>query len=131
MTRRHLRNIERTDARRVPPHVSLERLMRLFEADRRDYVWPDAVETPTSITETGQDGDERAGSVSVEGGRDFDCCAARDRDVAEAVAHEREVIARWVQDGAPGFTYYKGARNAGEAMALAIRAGAHHKGADS
>lgn len=75
MTRRHLRNIERTDARRVRTvtfHMSAELInwKRTFaaaakaitDAHRRDYVWPDAVETPTSGTETGQDGDEGADS---------------------------------------------------------------------
>ena len=68
MTRRHLRNIERTDARRVRT-VTFNLVANLDEwqrndwfawrnLDRRDYVWPDSAETPTSGTETGQDGDE-------------------------------------------------------------------------
>lgn len=71
MTRRHLRNIERTDARRVRTvtfHMSAGLInweqafaavaKAIADTNRRDYVWPDSAETPTSGTETGQDGDE-------------------------------------------------------------------------
>lgn len=192
MTCRHLRNIERSEARRVRTITfnpvanfdawKIARFAPIPNLDRRDYVWPDAVETPTSGTETGQDGDEGAergpeDATGLERGSweislaiwDIDIATAealredmsrvarsrglsadgfvrppggRDRDIAEAVAHEREAIARRVES--TGRAVLQAGLGAGEDAwrdchvrglelidaARDIRAGAHNEGGE-
>lgn len=57
---------------------------------------------------------------------DFDCCAARDRDIAEAVAHEREAIAGWVESHRANTFWETRDRD----MATRIRDGVHHEGGE-